>query len=335
MKRFWVVLAILLAILLLVLVYKLLHAWEFADQPVGETDPRNTSLAAHSEDERPMISYQGSWYALKPELETVLLMGLDKYEEDAGEGLGYRNSQQTDFMLLLVIDREAGNYSAIHLNRDTMAEIPEIGADGKSAGTVTGQLTLAHTYGSGGRDSSQNAVKAVSDFLYGTEIDHYVTFTMDAVPVLNDAVGGVEVTLLADFSDIDPRLREGEPVTLHGDEALLYVRSRGMLEDSTNLFRMERQRQYLNALYEALSLRSENDEGFLTGCLLQINDYFTSDCTINQLNELGLQMQSFAFLGIEDVPGTAIIGEKFMEYYVDEDALQELLVRTLYEPSER
>mgnify|MGYP000585160404 FL=1 len=68
---------------------------------------------------------------------------------------------------------------------------------------------------------------------------------MDAVPILNDLLGGVEVTVLDDFSGIDDTLIKGETVTLHGDHALTYVRERYGLEDSSNSTRMVRQRQYM------------------------------------------------------------------------------------------
>ena len=44
---------------------------------------------------------------------------------------------------------------------------------------MTGQLALAHTYGSGEEDSCENTVLAVENLLYGVGIDHYVSLTMD------------------------------------------------------------------------------------------------------------------------------------------------------------
>ena len=65
-------------------------------------------------------------------------------------------------------------------------------------------------------------------------------------------VGGVTLTVTSDFSAIDPHLVEGETITLYGDQALTYVRSRYNIDDETNLARMARQRQYLAALEEKL-----------------------------------------------------------------------------------
>ena len=37
------------------------------------------------------------------------------------------------------------------------------------------------------------------NFLMDVKIDHYISLTMDSVAVMNDLVGGVEVTVLDDF----------------------------------------------------------------------------------------------------------------------------------------
>ena len=92
---------------------------------------------------------------------------------------GYVNNQQADFLLLLVMDKQHETCTPIQLNRDTMTQIQILGVTGEPAGTFTGQLALAHTYGSGEEDSCENTVLAVENLLYGMEIDHYVSLTMD------------------------------------------------------------------------------------------------------------------------------------------------------------
>ena len=59
-------------------------------------------------------------------------------------------------------------------------------------------------------------MKAVSNLLFGIEINHYLSFTMDAVALVNDLVGGVQVEVLDDLTFLDPALRKGETVTLKG-----------------------------------------------------------------------------------------------------------------------
>ena len=197
----------------------------------------------------------------KENLETILVLGLDK-NEYPDDSRAYINDMQSDFNLVLVLDKDTNVCTPLLLNRDTMTEIIRLGVFGDEAGTFTGQLALAHTYGSGGSDSCINAKKVVSKFL-GVPIDHYMSFTMDAVPAVNDAVGGVTVTVLDEFQDSDT-LVKGETVKLMGQESLNYVRGRHGAGDQTNISRMKRQEQYMSALIERLIAAAKEDPDLLT-----------------------------------------------------------------------
>lgn len=299
----------------------------------AETLPSQTSqptLPVQSVPEEGVVEYNGTRYRLREGLQTVLVMGLDKYERPENS-IGYTNKLQSDFLLLLVIDEAAGQCDVLQLNRDTMTEIRRLGIGGAGAGTFTGQLALAHTYGSGGSDSCLNAVKAVSTLLGGVGIDHYLSITMDAVGKINDAVGGVTVTLMDDFSDVDSAMQVGQEITLKGDQALTYVRARSGLDDSGNLHRMERQQQYMLAFYSKFLGCSKEKESFPEKVLLEINDDFVSDCTVNQLSALGDLLEGCTMSSIRAIDGDAVPGEEYMEFYVNETSLQETILALFYE----
>lgn len=73
----------------------------------------------------------------------------------------------------------------------------------------------------------------------------YVALNMNAVAMINDAVGGVTVTVPEDMTQVDPSFAEGAAVTLTGDQALKFTRYRDTEKDFSNNSRMERQKQYL------------------------------------------------------------------------------------------
>ena len=325
--------AILAVVLVLLAGMLLLQRWENTqDAPVSSPGPSSAVEADAPVDGREITYYNGTAYARREDLETVLLLGVDKFEGETPEG--YVNNQQADFLLLLVMDKQHETCTPIQLNRDTMTQIQILGVTGEPAGTFTGQLALAHTYGSGEEDSCENTVLAVKNLLYGMGIDHYVSLTMDGVALLNDLVGGVTVEVLDDFSGIDDSLVQGETVTLQGQQALTYVRSRGGLEDSSNLRRMERQRQYLAALQQQLKAAVQQEDGFTLDALLQLNEYMVSDCTVDQLSALADNMAHYQVSDILTTPGDAQEGEEFMEFTVDEAALQQLVMDVFYEPVE-
>ncbi|MBE6735198.1 MAG: hypothetical protein E7563_07670, partial [Ruminococcaceae bacterium] len=61
------------------------------------------------------ITYNGQEYK-KKNVETLLVLGLDKYEGNIDND-SYNNDQQSDFLILFVIDNKNSSCSAIHINR--------------------------------------------------------------------------------------------------------------------------------------------------------------------------------------------------------------------------
>ena len=310
---------ILLALLLFLICFGLLFLWE------NKSDTVNNN---NTNEEIDGVYFNDKLYTEKENILNVLIIGVDKFQKEI-ETNAYNNNQQADFLMLLTLDRENKTYSAIHINRDTMAKIPVLGLNNEDAGTIDGQLALSHTYGDGGKSSCSNTVYAVSDFLYKTKIDHYLKITMDAVPKLNDAVGGVTLRLLDDFSKSFPQMIKGNTVKLSGDMALEYVRGRSGLENNTNISRMERQRQYIESFRKTMESKNDNEE-LLANILNNISNYTLSDCTGQELLQIYKDCSNYEYLGITTIEGTSKVGNEFMEFYVDEEKLKNLVVQKFY-----
>ena len=279
------------------------------------------------------VQYNGVDYVKKSNIETFLIMGLDTTEVETSAD-SYNNKMQADFLLLLIFDKDTQKSSAIHINRDTMTDMNILGVAGQKVGTVNGQIALSHTYGNGKGTSCRNTADAVSNLLNGIKVDHYLSVTMDFVPIFNDMVGGVEVTVLDDFTSVDPTLVKGETVTLMGDQALLYVRTRRELADSSNSTRMIRQRQYLNALYEKTLQCIESDEQFIVSATLAMSDYVVTDRSATRLQELAKKMTEYEFTGINTIEGESRMGEKFVEFYASKDSITEVVMNLFYKIKE-
>ena len=310
----------------------LLSRWEAKDEArMAEL------IAAQNEDDATgsQVRYQGKWYKENTDIEKILLIGVDKFDTQISAGEeDFRNDQQSDFLALMLLNRADDTYRILFLNRDTMADVPMLDISGQEYGTRQMQLALAHTYGNGGEASCRNTVQAVSNLLYGVKIDHYVCVTMDAVALLNDAVGGVTVHVEDDFSNTDPTIVQGEDVTLLGDHALNFVRARSGMAEPTNLARMERQRAYLKALRQQTLACVSADKSFAMDTLMELSDYMVSDCTIDRM---ATYFDAVSLNGEPEVltlEGEAVAGKQFMEYYVDEDALQAQVIELFYTPAE-
>ena len=318
-------------ILIAVLAFSGVYIWEKGrhQQAVSNQIQQPSSSTTISEEQ---VVVDGVSYIPKKNLQTMLFIGLDKMDPFEASN-SYNNDTQADFFLLAVFDTENESVAFLHINRDTMSEIPVLGVTGQPAGTIFGQLALSYTYGDGLTDSCRNSVKAVSSLLLNTQIDHYIGLRMGAIPYINDLVGGDEVTVLDDFSTIDDSLVQGETVILQGDQALRYVRTRKGLEDSTNLSRMERQRQYLLSFAQQVTSLQE-DLSFSPELVAQILQYVLSDCSVETLSTMMHRFSDYSIGDIQDIAGEAKQGEEFMEYYVDQQDLQQKILTLFYEKVE-
>ena len=88
------------------------------------------------------------------------------------------------------------------------------------------------------------------------------------------------------------------------------------------------------ALQQQLKAAVQQEDGFTLDALLQLNEYMVSDCTVDQLSDLGDSLAAYQVGDILTTPGDAQEGEEFMEFTVDEAALQQLVMDVFYEPVE-
>lgn len=281
-----------------------------------------------------VIEYNGKEYVLKDNIETFLVLGLDKYEgEDSSDS--HESGVQADFLMLFVFNNETKQATAVHINRDTITKINKLAVGGTSVvETYMRQIALAYNYVNDDNDKirCRNTKDSVEYLLNGIKVDHYLSLTMDAVPASCDLVGGVEVTVLDDFTGIDDTLIKGEKVTLVGEQALRYVRSRYGLDDSTNSARMKRQQQYLNALYAKIISRIEADNEFVLKLVNTMDEYVVYDSSDKKMQKFAEKFRDYEFLGIREIDGESKLGEEFVEFYPDEESIWELVIDLFYTP---
>lgn len=270
-------------------------------------------------------------YYPRTDMTVILLAGTDE-EGPVLSSESYNNSAEADMVSLMILNHGDQTINLLSINRDTMMNIPILGVGGRPAGSFYGQLALAHTYGTGLDDSCANLRQAVSDFLYGVQIDHYVVMNMDAISVLNDAVGGVTVNVTEDFSQVSDPLPTGT-VTLKGKQAMTYVRSRHGVGDELNLTRMERQREYMEGFLHSLRDCVQEDPQNLLTAYQDASNYLTTDCSVTVINSLLNECSGYSLGRVESVKGENRTGE-FMEFYPDEAALDKLILEMLYAPKQ-
>lgn len=276
------------------------------------------------------VEVDGVTYRRKSNLTTILVMGVDKAGDTVATGTAL-DGGQADFQRLIVIDKENKTVQQLEIDRDTMTEITVLSMLGDISSTRVSQICLAHSYGDGAEQSCQYAVEAVSGLLQGAQIDLYMAMNLDGISVLNDLAGGVTVTLEDDFSSIDPTMTPGTTLTLMGDQAETFVRSRMSIGVGTNEARMARQEQYMSQLLAQLDEKMRQDKQFINTVYESLTPYLVTDMAKGRLvNELWAA-KDYERASVLEISGEHSIGEDgFMEFQPDEKSVQQTVLELFY-----
>lgn len=278
------------------------------------------------------IRYDGIHYRYNQDILTFLFLGIDKMSEVKAVEDGIEGGQ-SDAIFLLVLDPHAKDATVIGIPRDTMTEVEVYDGKGRYIGPATAQVTLQHGYGDGAELSCERSMQAISKLFYGLPIHGYCAINMGAIPLLNDAVGGVDLQCLEDMDFSDFHAKEGEQLHLKGMDAYYYLHNRDTDSFNSAGRRLQRQKQYLTAYASAVLETIKQDITFPVTLYNTLSKYMVTDISIDELGYMVPQMAGYTFSG-EDMhilQGETVEGEDFEEFYVDETALYELILDVFYE----
>lgn len=175
---------------------------------------------------------------------TILLMGLDYRDWEAGDG-----PARTDSMMLLTIDPVSLTGGMLSIPRDLWVEVPSYGY---------GRINTAYFLGERDRlpgGGPALAVETVENFL-GIPIQYYVQIDFTAFERMIDELGGLEIEITEDELRVDPLGPDNTVYldsgfqTLSGPVALAYARAR--YTDEGDFDRANRQQEVALAIRDQL-----------------------------------------------------------------------------------
>lgn len=279
---------------------------------------------------RKTITEDGVDYFPRQDIRVILLMGVDQEGVvQASDEPNHGNA--VDMVALMVIDEAAQACTVLNINRDTMLDMPVLNEKGLEIDTFHGQLAYSHTYGTGVEDSCENTRKTVSNFLYGIPIDYYIAMNMDAVAILNDAVGGVPVNVVDDFSEVDKTIPMGQ-VTLMGEQARTFVQTRWNVSEDLNLARIERQKEYMEQFAKQFRAAVNMGENFILTTYDEVAPYLVSDLPVSTLTGMVERYQAYPITRMLSLEGENVLGRTYYEFYPDEEKLHDLILELFYAP---
>lgn len=278
------------------------------------------------------VEVDGVTYRKKDDLTVILAMGIDHETQDE---YAYREAGQADFLRLIVLDGENKTVQQLQIDRDTITPVTVLGVLGDRYDPVNQQISLGYAFGDGRQSSCEVTVEAVENLLGGQKIDQYLSLGLDGISTLNDLVGGVTVTLEDDFSAIDPSMTKGTTLTLHGDQAEIFVRTRRSIGVGTNEARMTRQEQYIQQLSTLLDEKMHEDKNFALTAYDAMEPYLYTNIPKGRLANEAWAAKDYQRLETIKPEGTHQVGDDgFMEFYPDAESLQQAVLQLFYEKVE-
>lgn len=296
-----------------------------AEEPI--TAPEEVQV----EEEGKSVVYKGERYWYNENVINILCMGIDTSIQETGiDNIG--ENGQADALFLAVLDTETGKLSLVNISRDSMVDVNVYNVEGQYLRTETMQICLAYAYGDGKDQSCLNVAGSVSRLLYGMPIHAYAAIEYNGISALNDGIGGVTVQVLEDLTRSDPELTEGKTVTLMGQQAITYVRSRDTSVLESNNYRMARQRQYLLAFMKTALEQTRSDISVPLTLYQTASEYMITNIGPSEVTYLASKVLGTGFSegDMHSIPGEVVMGEQYAEFYPDEEALYELILDVFY-----
>lgn len=227
----------------------------------------------------------------KGDVATILIAGTDK------------DGTRTDTILLLYIDKDAGEVNLLSLPRDLLTYV-----DGNPM-----KLNAVYGYGGCGKKGMELLMDEMVDRI-GFRPDGYVLFDFDAVVKLIDRMGGIKFDVPCDMDYEDPaqslsiHLKQGQQ-RLSGEEALWVLRYRSGYA-LADLKRVEVQRDLIRAALDQWCSVWKLPRGVFALCSL--TDGTTTDLSTRNFAWAAKTVRA---IGISDMHMATMPGEWNSPYY--------------------
>ena len=293
-------------------------------------NPGSTISEVDIDDDGKTVEFQGKKYIYNEDMTAILCIGVDTERFSDAADIKGKNGQ-ADALFLYAMDTVSGQSTIIPISRDAMVDVDVYSGDGKYISSSKKQLCLSYAYGDGKHTSCENTVRSVSRLFYGLPINSYVAIDLKAIEVLSEKVGGVPVVPNENFSYLGYNYHKGKEVILSGLNARMFVQGRDQSKLDSNLNRMARQKQFVSSFFSKAIAKTKEKLTFPVDIYKSTKEYILTDLDIAEIsflascaikNNIGLQYKS--------ITGTVKKGEKYAEYYVDDESVYQTVLEVFY-----
>lgn len=270
------------------------------------------------------MEWENEEYKYNSHLVNFLIIGTDTYDNQVG---------QSDFIGLLIFDRENEEIEFLSLSRNAYVPIKTYDAQGNFLDWSRNYLALSYAYGQDSKSGCYLTSDAVSRLLNDIPITYFASFSLDGISTIHQVVEPLEVIIPDDsLTFYDESLKMGEKLVLTSDNVETFVRMRDTSTNFTNTNRMQRQKTYLTAYVEKLSESLVNDFNGTASKLETVLEGCTTNFDLTEVESFANMLLSYNWdeNSFYQLPGEEEKGLNHDKFIVDEDSLTSMIVDLFY-----
>lgn len=258
---------------------------------------------------------------------TLLCLGVDKQVAMDERHPETNSIGQADGIFLISIDIGTKEVDIVAIPRDTVVTIEKYNHKLQYMGREEAQICLQYAYADGMEYSCELTADRVNDLFPDTTIDGYISINIEAIMEINDAVGGVEVTVEDEYTALNMGIPVGTTLNLMGDNTMLYLRLRDKSVNGSAYTRMDRIKEYITLFIPQGLSAIKEDPTLLVEMYQTLDEHMVTNVEVGDLAEIALALSD---LDMENVHFHTLQGEivladdGYEEFYPDEAQMEML-----------
>lgn len=290
------------------------------------------------------VTYGDDVYEYNQECMNFIIMGIDRSGElDKETKLSDWSAGQADAIFLLSLDNRNKKISVIGIPRNSMVDVEIYNEQEECIDTIYNQICLQYGYAGGGELGLQKMKDSVSGMLYDLPIHGACAVSYDAIGVVAERLGGIEVTLSEDMTELKKDYVVGSKVLLTKKNIIPYLRYRDNTKLGSPTTRLTRQKEFLRTAMAKTIQEIKKKPAIVSEIYQSIIPYMNTDITLDKAVYLAAEALDYSITdssfyqltGVDkqvDFENAKKAEDFYDDYYLDEEKLKEMVMEVFYQP---
>lgn len=289
------------------------------------------------------VTYGDDVYEYNQDCLNFIVMGIDRSGELEKETkLSDWSAGQADAIFLLSLDNRNKKVSVIGIPRNSMIHVDIYNEQEECIDTIYNQICLQYGYAGGGELGLQKMKDGVSELMFNLPIHGACAVSYDAIGVVADRLGGIEVTISEDMTSLQKSYAVGSEVLLTGKNIIPYLRYRDNAKLGSPTTRLTRQKDFLKIAMAKAIQEIKEKPAIVSEIYQAIIPYMNTDITLDKAVYLAAEALEYSITdsSFYQLTGTdkqvdfenAKKAEDFYDdYYLDEENLKDTVIKVFYQ----